>query len=160
MCALWVVSAYSAPLTSSSRFNHQQNKMEKFIWPIRVYYEDTDAGGVVFYANYLKFFERARTEMLRAMGYEQDELIVNEGIIFVVRSVQVDYLSPARFNELLEVSAEVTLAKKASLIFEQLITRGDDVLCKGVIRIACLDALTMRPKAIPENLLELLKNEH
>ncbi|MFZ2168959.1 MAG: tol-pal system-associated acyl-CoA thioesterase [Methylococcaceae bacterium] len=134
--------------------------MEKFIWPIRVYYEDTDAGGVVFYANYLTFFERARTEMLRAMGYEQDELIVNEGIIFVVRSVQVDYLSPARFNELLEVSAEVTLAKKASLIFEQLITRGDDVLCKGVIRIACLDALTMRPKAIPENLLELLKNEH
>ena len=134
--------------------------MKKFIWPIRVYYEDTDAGGVVFYANYLKFFERARTEMLRAMGFEQDELIVNEGIIFVVRSVQVDYLSPARFNELLEVSAEVTLAKKASLVFEQLITRGDDVLCKSLIRIACLDALTMRPKAIPENLLELLKNEH
>ncbi|MGZ4992514.1 MAG: YbgC/FadM family acyl-CoA thioesterase, partial [Methylobacter sp.] len=73
--------------------------MKKFIWPIRVYYEDTDAGGVVFYANYLKFFERARTEMLRAIGYEQDELIANEGIIFVVRSVQVDYLSPARFNE-------------------------------------------------------------
>ncbi|MDD5321127.1 MAG: tol-pal system-associated acyl-CoA thioesterase [Methylococcales bacterium] len=134
--------------------------MEKFIWPIRVYYEDTDAGGVVYYANYLKFFERARTEMLRAMGFEQDELIANEGMIFVVRSVQVDYLSPARFNELLQVSTEVTLAKKASLIFEQLITRGDDVLCKSIIRIACLDANTMRPKAIPENLLELLKNEY
>jgi acyl-CoA thioester hydrolase len=134
--------------------------MEKFIWPIRVYYEDTDAGGVVFYANYLKFFERARTEMLRAMGYEQDELIANEGIIFVVRSVQVDYLIPARFNELLQVSAEVTLAKKASLVFEQLITRCGDVLCTSIIRIACLDANTMRPKAIPENLLELLKNEH
>ena len=135
-------------------------KIKKFIWPIRVYYEDTDAGGVVFYANYLKFFERARTEMLRAMGYEQDELIVTDGIIFVVRSVQVDYLSPARFNELLQVSAEVTLAKKASLIFAQLITRGDDVLCKSVIRIACLDSNTLCPKAIPENLLELLKNEH
>lgn len=135
-------------------------KIKKFIWPIRVYYEDTDAGGVVFYANYLKFFERARTEMLRAMGYEQDELLVNEGIIFVVRSVQVDYLSPARFNELLQVSAEVTQAKKASLNFEQLIIRGDDVLCKSIIRIACLDANSMRPKAIPENLLELLKNEH
>ena len=135
-------------------------KIKKFIWPVRVYYEDTDAGGVVFYANYLKFFERARTEMLRAMGYEQDQLIVNEGIIFVVRSVQVDYLSPARFNEQIQVSAEVTLAKKASLTFEQLITRGDDVLCKSIIRIACLDAKTMRPKAIPENLLELLKNEH
>jgi acyl-CoA thioester hydrolase len=135
-------------------------KIKKFIWPIRVYYEDTDAGGVVFYANYLKFFERARTEMLRAMGYEQDELIVNEGIIFVVRSVQVDYLRSARFNEQIQVSAEVTLAKKASLTFEQQITRGDDVLCTSIIRIACLDAKTMRPKAIPENLLELLKNEY
>ena len=134
-------------------------KIKKFIWPIRVYYEDTDAGGVVFHSNYINFFERARTEMLRAMGCEQDELTVNEGIIFVVRSVQVDYLSPARFNELLQVSAEVTLAKKVSLTFEQLITRGDVVLCTSTIRIACLDALTMRPKAIPENLLELLKNE-
>jgi acyl-CoA thioester hydrolase len=135
-------------------------KINKFIWPIRVYYEDTDAGGVVFYANYLKFFERARTEMLRAMGYEQDELIANEGIIFVVRSVQVDYLRSARFNEQIQVSAEVTFAKKASLTFEQMITRGDDVLCTSIIRIACLDANSMRPKAIPENLLELLKNEH
>lgn len=135
-------------------------KIKKFIWPIRVYYEDTDAGGVVFYANYLKFFERARTEMLRAVGFEQDELIATEGVIFVVRSVQIDYLSPARFNELLQASAEVILAKKASLIFEQLITRGDDVLCKSVTRIACLDSQTLRPKAIPENLLELLKNEY
>ncbi|MFA6162852.1 MAG: tol-pal system-associated acyl-CoA thioesterase [Methylobacter sp.] len=135
--------------------------MKNFNWPVRVYYEDTDAGGVVFYANYLKFFERARTEMLRAMGYEQDELIATEGIIFVVRSVQIDYLSPARFNEQLQVSAEVSEVKKASLTFEQVIARGDDVLCKGVIRIACLDVQTMRPKAIPETLfrtiLELLK---
>jgi acyl-CoA thioester hydrolase len=135
-------------------------KIKKFIWPIRVYYEDTDAGGVVFHANYINFLERARTEMLRAMGYEQDELTVNEGIIFAVRSVQVDYLRPARFNELLQVSAEVILAKRVSLTFEQLITRGDDVLCASIIRIACLDAKTMRPKAIPENLLELLKNEY
>lgn len=130
---------------------------KNYIWPVRVYYEDTDAGGVVFYANYLKFFERARTEMLRAMGHEQDQLIVNEGIIFVVRSVQVDYLRPARFNELLQVSAEVCLAKKASITFAQQIKRGDEVLCEGIIRIACLDALTMRPKAIPENLLEQIK---
>jgi len=136
---------------------NNQTRIKKFIWPVRVYYEDTDAGGVVFYANYLKFFERARTEMLRAMGYEQDELIANEGIIFVVRSVQVDYLSPARFNEQLQVSADVSLAKKASLTFEQVITRGNDVLCKGSVRIACLDAQTMRPKAIPEKLLEQLK---
>jgi len=94
------------------------------------------------------------------MGYEQDQLIANEGIIFVVRSVQVDYLSPARFNELLQVSSEVVQAKKASLVFAQQIIRGDDLLCTSTIRIACLDAQTMRPKAIPENLLELLKNEH
>jgi len=138
--------------------------LNNFSWPIRVYYEDTDAGGVVFYANYLKFFERARTEMLRAMGYEQDQLIANEGIIFVVRSVQVDYLNPARFNEQLHVSAKVSLAKKASLTFEQVITRGDDVLCKGSVRIACLDTQTMRPKAIPETLfraiLEHTRNEY
>ncbi len=86
--------------------------------------------------------------------------IVNEGIIFVVRSVQVDYLRSARFNEQIQVSAEIISVKKASLTFEQIITRGDDVLCTSEIRIACLDANTMRPKAIPENLLELLKNEH
>jgi len=114
----------------------------------------------VFYANYLKFFERARTEMLRAMGYEQDRLIAEQGIIFVVRSVQVDYLLPARFNELLQVTAKVSVAKKASLTFEQIITRDDAVLTSGVIRIACLDANTMRPKAIPEILLEQLTHEH
>ena len=130
--------------------------MKDFIWPVRVYYEDTDAGGVVFYANYLKFFERARTEMLRAIGYEQDQLLTVEGIIFVVRFVQVDYLSPARFNEQLLVSAKVSLAKKASFTFQQDITRGDDVLCKGSVRIACLDAKTMRPRAIPETLFKAI----
>ncbi|WP_340123653.1 tol-pal system-associated acyl-CoA thioesterase [Methylobacter svalbardensis] len=134
--------------------------MNDFIWPVRVYYEDTDAGGVVFYANYLKFFERARTEMLRAMGYEQDELIASEGIIFVVRSVQVDYLSPARFNQQLQVSAKVSLAKKVSLIFEQVVTRGDDILCRGSVKIACLDAQTLRPKAIPETLFRALRAHH
>lgn len=134
--------------------------MKPFVWPIRVYYEDTDAGGVVYYANYLKFFERARTEMLRSQGFEQDQLIAAENIIFVVRSVQIDYLSPARFNELLNASAEVTEVKKASLMFDQLITRGNNVLCKGMVRIACLDAKSMRPKAIPELLLESFKNEH
>ena len=135
-------------------------KIKKFIWPIRVYYEDTDAGGVVFYANYLKFFERARTEMLRAMGYEQDKLMINPGIVFAVRSVQVDYLKSARFNEQIEVSAEVILTKRASLTFEQLITRGNDVLCTSITRIVCLDTNTLRPKEIPKILQEQLKNEH
>jgi acyl-CoA thioester hydrolase len=131
--------------------------MTTFFWPVRVYYEDTDAGGVVFYANYLKFYERARTEMLRTMGYEQDELIINQAIIFVVRSIQVDYLQSARFNDLIQVSAEVSLVKPASLIFEQKIIRAENVLSKGIIRIACLDAVTMRPKIIPADLSEQLE---
>ena len=134
--------------------------IKKFIWPIRVYYEDTDAGGIVFYANYLKFFERARTEMLRAIGYEQDELMINPGVVFAVRSVQIDYLKSARFNEKIEVSTEVIIAKRASLTFEQLITRDDDILCTSITRIACLDTITLRPKEIPKILQELLKNEH
>ena len=134
--------------------------IKKFIWPIRIYYEDTDAGGIVFYANYLKFFERARTEMLRAMGYEQDRLMINPGIVFAVRSVQIDYLKSARINEQIEVSAEVILTKRASLTFEQLITRGNDVLCTSITRIVCLDTNTLRPKEIPKILQEQLKNEH
>jgi acyl-CoA thioester hydrolase len=127
---------------------------------VRVYYEDTDAGGVVFYANYLKYFERARTELLRAMGYEQDELMVNEGIVFAVRSQTVEYLKPARFNQLLQVSADIKHIKKASLEFVQHITRDNDILVTGEVRIACIDVKTLKPKAIPENLLEQLKHEY
>lgn len=130
--------------------------MGKFSWPVRVYYEDTDAGGVVFYANYLKFFERARTEMLRSLGFEQDRLIDEQGVIFVVRSVQVDYLKPARFNEQIEVSAEVKQAKKTNFLFAQEISRDSDLLCRGEVRIACLDARSMRPKVIPAEILEHL----
>jgi acyl-CoA thioester hydrolase len=132
------------------------NAVKNFTYPIRVYYEDTDAGGVVYYANYLKFFERARTEMLRAWGFEQDDIRANDGVIFAVRSVQVDYLRPALFNNLLQVSSDVTEVKKASLTFSQQINRDDELLCTGIIRIACLDANTLRPKAIPEYLYESL----
>jgi len=127
--------------------------MEQFNWPIRIYYEDTDAGGVVFYANYLKFFERARTEMLRSRGFEQDQLIKNDNIIFAVRSISVDYLSPARFNEQIEVNSKISRLKKVSLIFEQSIVRDNKELCKATVTIACLDAKTMRPKPIPPLLL-------
>ncbi len=130
--------------------------MKSFNWPVRVYYEDTDAGGVVYYANYLKFFERARTEMLRAIGFEQDELVATEGIIFAVRSVQVDYLNPARFNEQLYVSAKLLQVKKASFNFEQVITRSDVILCNSKVRIACLDGQSFRPKAIPETIFRAI----
>ncbi len=127
-----------------------------FTWPIRIYYEDTDAGGVVFYANHLKFFERARTEMLRSMGYELDQLTNTAGIIFVVRSIQLDYLRPALFNQLLAVTTTIKGHTKTSLTFAQTISHGDTVLCTSTIRVACVDASSLRPKAIPDYLLEQL----
>ena len=130
--------------------------MKEFSWPVRVYYEDTDAGGVVFHANYLKYFERARTEMLRSLGFEQDRLLADQSVIFVVRSVNIDYLKPARFNEQIDVSAKVIEYKKTNLTFEQSITRRQDVLCSGAVRIACLDAQSMKPKLIPIAILEQL----
>ncbi len=133
--------------------------MNTFTWPVRVYYEDTDAGGVVFYANYLKFFERARTEFLRAAGFEQDRLMQEAEIIFVVRSVAVDYLKPARFNDLLDVTASVSEAKKTSFSFTQQVKRQGEILSQGNIRIACLDINTMRPKVIPSEILQAITHE-
>lgn len=130
--------------------------VKEFSWPVRVYYEDTDAGGVVFYANYLKFFERARTEMLRSFGFEQDRLLEQDKVMFVVRSVSIDYLKPARFNEQVLVNAKIIENKKTTLTFEQTITRQDDLLCSGTVRIACLDAQSMKPKLIPVAILEQL----
>jgi acyl-CoA thioester hydrolase len=104
----------------------------------------------------LKFFERARTEMLRSVGFEQDRLIIEQNLIFVVRSVKVEYLKPARFNDLLDVNAKVIEHKKTNFTFEQAITRHQDVLCTAEIRIACLDAQSMKPKLIPSAILEHL----
>ncbi len=129
-----------------------------FKWPVRVYYEDTDSGGVVYYANYLKFMERARTEFLRCHGFEQDQLIEKQNIIFAVRSVQCDYKSPARFNDELTVSAEIIELKKASMLFEQKIVRihqPEHILCQGQIRIACLHAHSFKPCAIPKSIMEV-----
>lgn len=131
----------------------QRTTQAVFYWPVRVYYEDTDSGGVVYYANYLRFMERARTEYLRSLGFEQDRLQREAGIIFAVRSVNIEYLRPARFNMELEVSARVVSAGRASLEFEQQVLeagRRDAPLCAGRIRIACLDAGSFRPRAIPE----------
>ncbi|MDQ7091508.1 MAG: tol-pal system-associated acyl-CoA thioesterase [Methylococcales bacterium] len=127
--------------------------MTVFTWPVRIYYEDTDAGGVVYHANYLKFFERGRTEMLREKGFEQDQLKINEGIIFAIRSLTIDYLSLTFFNDLIEVHSKISCLKKASLIFDQSIHRGDTLLSKATITVVCLDAKTMRPKALPQTLL-------
>ena len=130
--------------------------MNEFVWPVRVYYEDTDAGGVVYYANYLKFLERARTEWLRRLGFEQDRLLQEYGIIFAVREVELGYHRPARFNELLDVSARIAHRGKVSLTFAQQVRRQQDqtLLCSGQVKIACVDRQAMRPAPIPNPLLQ------
>jgi acyl-CoA thioester hydrolase len=129
----------------------------EFRWPVRVYYEDTDSGGVVYYANYLRFMERARTEWMRKLGFEQDALIRDTGILFAVRSASLEYLLPARFNDRLEVGVRLCERRRASLVFEQVVSREGDVehpLCIGSIRIACLDAASFRTRPIPEFILK------
>ncbi len=123
---------------------------------VRVYYEDTDSGGVVYYANYLKFIERARTEYLRNLGFEQDILISENNAIFAVRKVVADYISPARFNDLLIVDTKIEKTGKASLVFSQKIMNKEQnkVLFNAQITIACLQADSFKPFAIPREILE------
>lgn len=133
-----------------------------FQWPVRVYYEDTDAGGVVYHASYVRFLERARTERLRSLGLEQDALRVGEGIVFAVKSLSMDFLKPARFNELLWVDASVVEVKRASLVFQQEIVRQNaarELLCKASVRVVCLEADTFKATAIPDKLLQRIKDE-
>jgi len=128
---------------------------KEFCWPVRVYWEDTDAGGVVFYANYLKFMERARTEWLRSLGFEQDNLIGQEGVLFAVRHVELDFKHPARLDDALRVSASIIKRGKASLTFYQEVRKedpGNTLLCSGQVKVACLDAHRFRPHSIPERL--------
>ena len=131
-----------------------------FSLPVRVYYEDTDSGGVVYYANYLKFMERARTEWLRSLGFEQDELRSREGLLFAVRRAEIDYVRPALFNDLLRVTIDRCASGGASLIFEQAIRREADeaLCCRGRIRVACLSDKALRPSRIPNNLLAEIAN--
>ena len=120
-----------------------------FIHTLRVYWEDTDAGGVVFYANYLKFFERARTEWLRALGHSQQRLREETGAIFVVSDTTLRCLVPARLDDLLGVTVDVREAGRASMVIAQQAWRGTELLAEGTIRIACVDAASLRPRRIP-----------
>jgi len=130
--------------------------MSEFVWPVRVYYEDTDFGGVVYYANYLKFMERARTEWLRAMGFEQTELITAYGVMFVVRRATVEYLQPARFNDELKVLSTVKRFGQCRIIFAQNIMR-DSLLVGGETEVACVSSLSFKPVKIPDTLLQALE---
>jgi len=124
-----------------------------FRFALRVYWEDTDAGGVVFYANYLKFFERARTEWLRSLGHGQERLRVETGVVFVVTDTSVRYLRPARLDDLLAVTVQVKHAGRAQMTIAQQAWRqydqGEVLLAEGTIRVGCVDAGTFRPRRIP-----------
>lgn len=133
-----------------------------FYWPVRVYYEDTDAGGVVFYANYLKFMERARTEWLRELGFEQDELRNKHKLLFVVAGVDIDYRKPAYFNDRLLVSVAISKPGKSRLEFTQQVLRNfedgenGECLTSARVRVACVNAETFKPCAMPATLQESL----
>lgn len=133
----------------------------EFIWSIRVYYEDTDAGGVVYHAQYLNFMERARTEFLRSLGYEQDTL-AQQGVVFVVGSLQIDYRKPARFNEQLVVETRIETLGRASIAFEQRILREPDgeLLTAALVNVVCVGSDTFRPKAIPTAIKGALSSDH
>ena len=125
-------------------------------FPIRVYYEDTDAGGVVYHANYICFFERARTEFLRQGGFSQQALLA-DNFAFVVKTLPIDYKLPARLDDLLSVQTTVKAVKKATIIFEQNLFKADICLCSAEVTVASVDLIKMKPKAIPQAILDALQ---
>lgn len=131
------------------------NPAPEFNWPLRVYIEDTDAGGIVFYVNYLKYMERARTEFMRAHGYGKAAIFSGESM-FVVRSLKIDYRAPARLDDELIATARVVEHRAAQLTFEQRILRGAEIMCDARVNIVCVDRQTLKPRRIPEDLSSAL----
>ena len=126
-----------------------------FQWPVRVYWEDTDAGGVVYHANYVRFLERARTEWLRTSGVDQSTYKADTGLVLVLRDMQLDFLKPARLDDELTVSVNVKERRSASILFDQDIVRTADgqLLLRAQLRVACVDSRTMRPTQLPTDLI-------
>ena len=136
--------------------------MKPYIWRARVYYEDTDTGGIVYYANYLKFMERARTEWLRSIGTEQDQLSQDMNVLFAVQSVNIEYKKPARFNDSLCITVEPYALKPARISFKQSITKKNDEAClltSAVVNIVCLSADNFSPRGIPKKLFSEIDRE-
>ncbi|MFZ7256546.1 tol-pal system-associated acyl-CoA thioesterase [Avibacterium avium] len=126
--------------------------MQRFSLPIRVYYEDTDAGGVVYHARYLHFFERARTDYLRVLGFSQQALLDEHNLAFVVKTMQIDYRLAAKLDDLLTVETEVSGIKGATILFSQQIKRNDVLICTAEVKVACVDLTKMKPVAIPQEI--------
>ncbi|KAA8992584.1 tol-pal system-associated acyl-CoA thioesterase [Stenotrophomonas cyclobalanopsidis] len=129
----------------------------RFSWPTRIYWEDTDAGGVVYHARYVAFMERARTEWMRALGYGQERMRSEHGMVFAVRSMQMDFIKPARLDDALQVSATLVQLKKASMVFDQRVERDGELLLSAQVRIAALDAASFRPRGMDEPVLATLQ---
>jgi acyl-CoA thioester hydrolase len=130
--------------------------VKQFSWPTRVYWEDTDGGGVVYYANYLKFLERARTEWLRTLGFVQTQLAKDPGIMFVVSSVNIEYRRPARLDDWLVILSTCEQEGAACLRFDQRILRDEELLVSASVRVVCLGAATFRPKRLPAAIVEAM----
>ncbi|MDX1304622.1 tol-pal system-associated acyl-CoA thioesterase [Photobacterium sp.] len=123
-----------------------------FKWPVTIYYEDTDLGGLVYHSNYLKFFERARTELLRSIGVSQQSMF-DDNTSFVVRHMDIDFLRGARLDEKLVIRTKADTVRKASIEFcQDLVNNDGQILCKATVRVACINPVTMKPIAIPENI--------
>jgi acyl-CoA thioester hydrolase len=137
--------------------NAATHNTQPFTWPVRVYHEDTDSAGVVYYANYLRYFERARTEWLRAQGFEQTDLAAQHGVVFVVRSIAVEYLAPARFNDALDISVELGEVGASQIRLRQQVTRGADLLVQAQVRLACVGTAAMKAVKMPSPLLEKIR---
>ena len=145
--------------TKPDRRHHldEQSKALPFSWPIRVYYEDTDAQGLVYYANYFKFMERARTEWLRSLGVEQDVLLYEERRLFVVIETSIEFLAPAKFNDEIVATAALSDLTRATFAMQQNIFRNNldgELLCRGTTKAAFLNADTLRPVRVPAHLFE------
>lgn len=131
--------------------------MHQFDWQVRVYYEDTDSGGVVYHSNYLKYMERARTEWLRHLGFEQTDLKDQLNVLFVVHSLQIQFKKPAKLNDLLTISSEFTTIGFGSIVFLQKITLNTQKLVEASVKIACINALSFKPSEIPHQLKQTLQ---
>jgi acyl-CoA thioester hydrolase len=128
-----------------------------FHWPVRVYYEDTDTAGVVYYANYLKFLERARTEWLRSLGFEQTSLAEVHGVAFVVTALSIDYLKPGRFNDTLQATVELIKVGAGHIRLSQRVLRGEEVLATSAVTVACVALRTLKPVRMPQPLAEKIR---
>ena len=128
-----------------------------FTWTVRVYYEDTDAGGIVFYANYLKFFERARTEWLRTAGINQQELIASDNAGFVVKSATIDYHAPARLDDELRLTLVIEKLGRASVQFAQKAYKGNTLLVEANVKVGCVDLANVRPRSLPEHVADKMR---